>query len=92
MMIHHYTMRVWSAGENTRMGVALVWQRQWFCPLWQQRWTTTSKGAIPSRAGELGGASVMSTVPLDGRWSRTLSSVFAVARARVRRLSFAVHG
>ena len=82
-------MRVWSAGENTRMRVALMWQRQWLRPQWQQQWTTTSKEAIPSRAGELGGASVVSTVPLDGWWSRLLPSV--VTRARVRRLSFAVH-
>jgi len=86
--------REYAHGGRARVAatVALVWQRQWFCPLWQQRWTTASKEAIPSRAGELGGASVMSTVPLDGWWSRTLSSVCAVARARVRRLSFAVHG
>jgi len=73
------------SGDVGEMGAALD---RWFYTLL----TTTSKGAIPSRAGELGGASVMSTVPLDGRWSRTLSSVFAVARARVRRLSFVVHG
>jgi len=41
------------------------------------------------RAG--GGAWVVSTVALDGWWSRTLASV-CDALARVRRLSFVVHG
>ena len=50
--------REYAHGGRARVAatVALVWQRHWFCPLWQQRWTTASKEAIPSRAGELGGS------------------------------------
>lgn len=64
-------MRVWSALEITpTWGRALVAATE-VLPMMAATVDGYAGGAIPSKACDLGGASVMSTVPLGGWWSRT---------------------